>query len=102
MIICNKCGGANKDEAMRCEQCGHKLQSGRREYDLRRAEEKLSLKMDDEARNRTLRMLKPYLEAWGYALILLGATVALLIHRVYWPLYLLAPLLFVILRLRKL
>ncbi|GFK93996.1 hypothetical protein NNJEOMEG_01834 [Fundidesulfovibrio magnetotacticus] len=28
-MICNKCGRENPDEALACQACGHKLQSGR-------------------------------------------------------------------------
>jgi ribosomal protein L40E len=102
MIICNKCGAHNEDDAMRCARCRHKLQSGRRETEKRPRTEKLSLEVDEGVRSRLLGLLRPYFEAWCYALILVAATVVLLNYRIYWPLYALVPLLFVLLRWRKL
>lgn len=73
MIVCNRCGATNADEARLCETCGHKLQSsysnpsrddsGRPLEPLETPEPSLDLR----------RFLVKGLEAWVYLLLLAGA-----------------------------
>lgn len=91
-MICTKCGIENPDDALSCQACGHKLQSGFEGVD------RSGPARDDLADLATPRALDPVqrrrlLEAWGVALAVWAAAYVLVVWcELVWPLYPLAAL----------
>lgn len=103
-MLCNRCGTENTDGLRFCQTCGHKLQS-RRDEDgepeqagLERPTDPAPLRLRD---GRVPSTGPHYLEGWAYALALPLAVYSLLEFGVFWGLYLLAPLVYWLLRRRR-
>ncbi len=103
MIICTRCGQENDDEQRFCARCDRKLQSSFTIPDAEGEAEggvaitRLKLTMLGLSREVLLRCL----EAWAYALALLAVALWCGRNGIYWPLYILLPVLALVLRLRK-
>lgn len=89
MIVCNKCGCSNEDDARSCASCGHKLQSlrGSVPEDGREGGPVL---FAEEVGYRDLLgpggYFRKHLEAWICLVVLGGAAVACLWYGILWPL----------------
>ena len=101
MITCTRCGNKNNDNSQNCEKCGHKLQSGFARFNG----SPLSSSKDHDQFNITFEhadIFAKHGEAWVYALFLLAAVVFFTYQQVYWPLYILTPMVAILAWLRKL
>lgn len=101
MITCNKCGTSNPNKNKFCSKCGHKLQSG-----LIRADGLRDHKNIGKSRFH-LNLERPQIyskhgEAWVYALFLLASVFYFTHEQIYWPLYVLTPLVAFLAWIRKL
>lgn len=88
MIVCNRCGKKNDEDARACESCGRKLQSSHRPASVEDSSNWLLSSfrhggIDPRARASLQRMI----EAWAYVAVLGGVGVACLVYEVWWPLY---------------
>jgi len=107
-MICTKCGVENDDGRRFCQDCGHKLQSGM----SGESEQEQPAQLGADKKGGGLFSLlgqRPaggglgrYVEAWAYALILIGLGFVLIRLDMSWLLYVLVPLGLLGLRLRGL
>ncbi len=100
MITCTRCGKKNRDFEQNCSKCSHKLQSGF----ARIGDPSLSTKKNKDLFNLSLKNSHDYTkegEAWVYSLFLLAAVVFFTYQQVYWPLYVLTPLVGLVAWFRK-
>ncbi|EGJ49980.1 zinc ribbon domain-containing protein [Desulfocurvibacter africanus] len=93
-MICTSCGLENSDDQRFCNRCGRKLQSSFTIPDMDGEEEgpavtRLRLEMLGLSR----LAIGKFLEAWAYALALLAVTLWCGRNELYWPLYVIVPVL---------
>ena len=91
-MICPKCGTPNADDALTCARCGHKLQSRRKTAQAESASPEAGgdIGFWQEPRPKKHHFGR-YVESWIYALILLGAVFWFVFEELYWPLYVICP-----------
>lgn len=86
-MICNRCGRENPDQARSCQECGHKLQSGRRAGAENGGAGLEPLPLLSPPGPAARRKVRKYLEAWTVAALVWGGACWLLETEWYWPLY---------------
>ncbi|WP_084407471.1 zinc-ribbon domain-containing protein [Maridesulfovibrio bastinii] len=100
MITCTKCGNENPESSRYCSKCGNKLQSGfirvNRNIDQNSDLSRFKLNLERP------QIYQKHGEAWVYALFLLAAVFYFTYKQVYWPLYVITPLIALLAWLRKL
>lgn len=87
MIVCNRCGKKNDDDARSCETCGRKLQSSRRQAPMETPSRLLSSFRHGGIDPKTRASLQRMVEAWVYVAVLGGVGVICLVYEIWWPLY---------------
>jgi hypothetical protein len=94
-MICTKCGAENDDWRRFCRDCGHKLQSGAGDQagqEQGDGQAKAGGLFSSLGHRPAGGGLGRYVEAWAYAVILIGLGFALIGLDLAWLLYLLVPL----------
>lgn len=86
MIVCNRCGGKNTDQALVCRGCGHKLRSRRVTGGATAGGRRKELACMGESRDTAFgRLLGRTLLVWGGAALVLAAVGYGLSGGAWWP-----------------
>lgn len=100
MIVCNKCGVHNPDEAVRCERCGHKLQSVRGTHSDDDHERPVELGPIVPPPNMR-EVIRKHVEAWAYVGALASVAAYSLTVEDYTPLWVATGILALVAWLRR-
>lgn len=84
MIVCTRCAAKNKDQALVCTGCGHKLQSRAAGPVPRRVAQDVE-GLVAERRERARRLYLMAAEAAGLSLLILGAVAYWMYSARWWP-----------------